>query len=150
MHPGLAPELAGASATRLGHGKDDTMLLLGLLLLGATGAFIGLLITDNTSGGPDYALTVLGNHIATLDSLAIFLAGIALTLIVGLGFAMVVAGARHRRTTGARHRRTAVRTVRVPPEEVAAEQGDRADNVAEVPPATTAKPARRHHFRFGH
>ncbi|MDT9688880.1 hypothetical protein Q5762_11055 [Streptomyces sp. P9(2023)] len=31
------------------------MLLLGLLLLGATGAFIGLLIADNT-GGPEYTV----------------------------------------------------------------------------------------------
>ncbi|MBO1413460.1 hypothetical protein [Streptomyces sp. FH025] len=118
------------------------MLLLGLLLLGATGAFIGLLVADNTSGGPDYGVTVLGHHIATLDGLAIFLAGIALTLVVGLGLAMV--------TAGARRRRRAVRTVRVPPEVVAAEQGDRADNVAQVPPAKTARPARRHHFHFGH
>ncbi|MFD9633301.1 hypothetical protein [Streptomyces violascens] len=76
------------------------MLLLGLLLLGATGAFIGLLIAvaDNLSGGPDYGVTVLGNHIATLNSLGIFLAGIALTLIFGLGCAMVrSAGARARR-----------------------------------------------------
>ncbi|MET9377731.1 hypothetical protein ABZX98_26990 [Streptomyces sp. NPDC002992] len=67
------------------------LLLLGLLLLGATGAFIGLLIADNT-GGPDYTVTVLDKEIATLDGLGIFLAGIALTLILGLALAMIKAG----------------------------------------------------------
>ncbi|WP_369359633.1 hypothetical protein [Streptomyces sp. cg2] len=49
------------------------MLALGLLLLAVTGAFVGLLIAANLSGGPDYGVTVLGNHIVTLNSLAIFL-----------------------------------------------------------------------------
>jgi hypothetical protein len=116
------------------------MLLLGLLLIGATGAFTGLLIADNLSGGPDYGVTVLGNHIATLDSLGIFLAGVALTLVFGLGCALVV-GAR------ARRRRMAVRTVRVPAEQVAAEQGGMTDDVGEVPSAATAEPA-AHPRRF--
>jgi hypothetical protein len=115
------------------------MLLLGLLLLGATGAFIGLLIADNLSGGPDYGVTVLGNHIATLNSLGIFLAGIALTLIFGLGCAMVrSAGAR------ARRRRPGTRRGRTPPAEVAAEQGGMADDVDE-PAATTTRSGQRHH-----
>ncbi|MEV7175152.1 hypothetical protein [Kitasatospora sp. NPDC093679] len=74
------------------------MLALGLLLLAATGAFTGLLIADNLDGGPTTTVAVLGNHIATMNSLAVFLAGIALTLIFVFGCLLVAAGSRrHRR-----------------------------------------------------
>ncbi len=74
------------------------MLLLGLLLVAATGAFTGLLIAGNSGGGPDYTVSVLGNSIATLNSLEIFLSGIALALLFGLGLAMLSgSGRRHTR-----------------------------------------------------
>ncbi|MDY0810865.1 hypothetical protein [Kitasatospora purpeofusca] len=82
------------------------MLLLGLLLLAATGAFTGLLIADNLSGGPDYGVTVLGNQIATMNSLAVFLSGIALTLIFGLGLAMATGGAARMRRRADERRET--------------------------------------------
>jgi hypothetical protein len=76
------------------------MLILGLLLLACTAAFTALAISDNLSGGPDYNVTVLGHHIATMNSLAIFCAGLALALIFGLGFLMATTGgALHRRRT---------------------------------------------------
>jgi len=81
------------------------MILLGLILLGATGAFTGLLIADNLSGGPDYTVTILGNDIATMSVLGIFLAGIALALIFCLGALLAFGGgARMRRHAGERHR----------------------------------------------
>ena len=89
------------------------MLLLGLLLLGSTAAFTGLLIADNYSGGPEATVTLLGNHVATMDSLRIFLSGVALALIFSLGCAMVlVAGgqARRRRSELVRVRADARRT----------------------------------------
>ncbi|WP_438489632.1 hypothetical protein [Streptomyces sp. S186] len=116
------------------------MLLLGLLLLAATGAFIGVLIADNLAGGPDYGVGVFGNHIATMNSLAIFLSGIALTLILGLALAMIMAG-----MTRARHRRPAVRSARMP-----AGQPGTADEVPEATGGTATKRPKRHHFRFGH
>ncbi|MFJ3791586.1 hypothetical protein [Kitasatospora sp. NPDC090091] len=74
------------------------MLLLGLLLMATTGAFAGLLIADNLDGGPDYTATVLGNDVATLSSLGIFLAGIALALLFCLGLAMIVRARRAHRS----------------------------------------------------
>ncbi|MFJ9777085.1 hypothetical protein ACIRVF_38620 [Kitasatospora sp. NPDC101157] len=65
------------------------MLLLGLLLMAASGAFIGLLIADNLAGGPEYQVTVLGNELVKLNSLAIFLSGVALALLFCLGLAMM-------------------------------------------------------------
>ncbi|WP_243436668.1 hypothetical protein [Streptomyces sp. FH025] len=65
------------------------MLLLGLLLMAASGAFVGLLIADNLSGGPDYQVTILGHDLVTLNSLSVFLAGVALALIFCLGLAMM-------------------------------------------------------------
>jgi hypothetical protein len=68
------------------------MLLLGLLLIAATAAFTGLVIADNLSGGPVYHVTVLGNTIATMNTLEIFLSGLALALIFCLGLAMMGTG----------------------------------------------------------
>jgi hypothetical protein len=77
-------------------------LLLGILLLGATGAFAGLLIAYNSAGGPDYTVVMFGNTLGTLTSLQVFLAGIALTLVFCLGLLMVFGGA-----SGLRRRRAA-------------------------------------------
>jgi hypothetical protein len=75
----------------------NEMLLLGLLLLAATGTFTGLVIADNLSGGPEYTVSVLGQDIATMSTLAVFCAGLALALIFCLGLAtMVSAAVRHR------------------------------------------------------
>ncbi|MEU6140541.1 hypothetical protein ABZ848_09305 [Streptomyces sp. NPDC047081] len=73
------------------------MLLIGLLLLGATGAFTALAIADNLSGGPEYTVSVLDHPIATMNTLAIFSSGLALALIFCLALAMAVSGATHRR-----------------------------------------------------
>ncbi|MGW2520577.1 hypothetical protein ACWC09_26885 [Streptomyces sp. NPDC001617] len=72
------------------------MLLIGLLLLGATGAFTALAIAGNLSGGPEYTVSVLDHHIATMNTLAVFSSGLALALIFCLALAMVT-GASHRR-----------------------------------------------------
>jgi hypothetical protein len=73
------------------------MLILGLLLLAGAGVFTGLAIADNTSGGPDYNVSVLGHSVATMNSLEIFCAGLALALIFCLGMAMAMAGGVSRR-----------------------------------------------------
>jgi hypothetical protein len=73
------------------------MLLLGLVLLAATGAFTGLLISENWAGGPDYTVTMFNHTLGTLNSLQIFLAAIALTLVFCLGLAMAGWGARYAR-----------------------------------------------------
>ena len=66
------------------------MLILGLLLLACTAAFTGFVLADNLNGGPDYNVTVLGHHIATMDPLAIFCAGLALALIFSLGVGSIM------------------------------------------------------------
>ncbi|MET9908580.1 hypothetical protein ACWCQ1_30975 [Streptomyces sp. NPDC002144] len=75
------------------------MLFLGLLLLGATGAFTALAIAGNLSGGPEYSVSVLDHHIATMNTLAIFSSGLALALLFCLGLAMVSGGAHRRHRT---------------------------------------------------
>ncbi|MFE6866647.1 hypothetical protein ACFVFS_08820 [Kitasatospora sp. NPDC057692] len=88
------------------------MLLFGLLLVVVTGAFTGLLIADNLSGGPEYQVTVLGNDLVTLNSLGVFLAGLALALLFCLGLALMRASRRARplRRTARHDRRTATGT----------------------------------------
>jgi hypothetical protein len=93
------------------------MLLLGLLLVGAAAAFAGLVIADNYSGGPSYAVTVLGNHIATLNTLEAFLAGAALALVFCLGLALLFGGTRH-----AARRRGHLRSARRAARDAAAER----------------------------
>ncbi|ANH90429.1 MULTISPECIES: hypothetical protein [Streptomyces] len=73
------------------------MLLIGLLLLAATGAFTGLAIAGNLSGGPQYTVSILGNDIVTLNTLAIFSAGLALALLFCLGLSMLAGAATHHR-----------------------------------------------------
>lgn len=80
------------------------MLFLGLLLLAATAAFTGLTISDNLGGGPHYTVSVLGNDIATMSTLAIFCAGLALALIFSLGLWMATGGAMCRRSRRIRMR----------------------------------------------
>ncbi|MFJ9847059.1 hypothetical protein ACIRYZ_42855 [Kitasatospora sp. NPDC101155] len=117
------------------------MLLLGLLLMAASGAFVGLLIADNLAGGPEYQVTILGNHLVTLNTLGVFLSGVALALIFCLGVALVSL-ARQARLVGTRptvYRRAG--TVPPPvsarpaaPEERAAQQGDRDVGAPVQPP----------------
>ncbi|GLW57336.1 hypothetical protein [Kitasatospora phosalacinea] len=74
------------------------MLLLGILLFAASGAFAGLLIADNLGGGPETGVDVLGHQIATMSTLGAFLAGLALALLFCAGIALTVGGLRwHRR-----------------------------------------------------
>ncbi|MEU9044857.1 MULTISPECIES: hypothetical protein [unclassified Kitasatospora] len=77
------------------------MLLLGLLLMSASGAFVGLLIADNLSGGPDYQVTILGNDLVTLNTLGVFLSGVALALLFCLGLALMRSTRRAGRAVGA-------------------------------------------------
>lgn len=83
------------------------MLLLGLLLLVATGVFTGLVIADNLSGGPQYTVSVLGQDIATMNTLAVFCAGLALALLFCLG--LVLAASRRGHSRHRRLRRQATR-----------------------------------------
>ncbi|MFF5159578.1 hypothetical protein ACFY3N_25745 [Streptomyces sp. NPDC000348] len=73
------------------------MIVLGLLLLAAAGAFTGLVIADNLSGGPEYTVSVLGQDIATMNTLAVFCSGLALALLFCAGLSAVVSSAVHRR-----------------------------------------------------
>ncbi|MFF7457024.1 hypothetical protein [Kitasatospora sp. NPDC008115] len=95
------------------------MLLFGLLLVAATAAFTGLLIADNLSGGPEYQVTILGNDLVTLNSLGVFLAGLALALLFCLGLALAGAARKARtrparRTTRRDRRAAAVAGTRAP------------------------------------
>ncbi|MFC5669022.1 hypothetical protein [Streptomyces incanus] len=73
------------------------MLILGLLLLAAAGAFTGLVIADNLSGGPEYTVSILGQNIATMNALALFCSGLALALLFCVGLTAVASTAVHRR-----------------------------------------------------
>lgn len=73
------------------------MLFLGLLLLAASGVFTGLVIADSLSGGPEYAVSVVGQDIATMNTLAVFCSGIALALVFCLGLFLARSGAAHHR-----------------------------------------------------
>jgi hypothetical protein len=138
------------------------MLILGLLLLACTAAFTGLVLAGNLSGGPDYKVTVLDNHIATMNSLAIFCAGLALALIFALGVAMAVTGLglrrrRSRKLSGTRQAATVrarerddpaarVDTPATDPERSSTPTGAAPDSAATRAPSQH----RRHRNLFGH
>ncbi|MFB7668478.1 hypothetical protein ACFC1R_31915 [Kitasatospora sp. NPDC056138] len=126
------------------------MFLLGLLLLAVTGVFAALLIAQNLDAGSDYGVMLFNNHIATMNALEIFLAGIALTLLFGLGWLLASAGVRqHRRRVVAR--RAGKRAVAAAGRESTADpELDAA--LRDTERGQSPPPPRRHHFghRFGH
>lgn len=115
------------------------MLILGLLLLACTAAFTGLAISDNLSGGPDYTVSVLGNPVATMNSLAVFCAGLALAVLFGLGALMTMRG------LGLRLRRRRIRTPARARHDAALRARER-DEPASRPdnPATTGAPVQEY------
>ncbi|KJK58891.1 hypothetical protein [Saccharothrix sp. ST-888] len=126
------------------------MFLLGLLLLAVTGVFAALLIAQNLDAGSDYSVMLFNNHIATMNALEIFLAGIALTLLFALGWLLASSGVRqHRRRAVARRagKRAVAAAGRGPTGDPELDAALRDTEGGQSPPA-----ARRHHFghRFGH
>jgi hypothetical protein len=73
------------------------MLLLGLLIVAAAVAFAIVVVADNLGGGPHYSVSLFDHHLAHVNTLGAFLAGIALTLVLCLGLLMLSAGARRER-----------------------------------------------------
>ncbi|MFJ8443562.1 hypothetical protein [Kitasatospora griseola] len=124
------------------------MLLLGLLLFAASGAFAGLLIADNLGGGPETAVTVFGHHIGTISTLGAFLAGIALTLLAAAGIALVAAGLRRHRRRRATHRGTADEPVVV--DRAADPTVDPSGTGTVDPTATAQRPPGGPRHRFTH
>ncbi|MFE7860679.1 hypothetical protein [Streptomyces sp. NPDC057403] len=73
------------------------MLILGLLLLATAGAFTCLVITGSLVGGPDYEVSMLSHHMITLNTLAVFCAGLAVALMFCLGLYTATSAATHHR-----------------------------------------------------
>ncbi|MFG3660092.1 hypothetical protein [Streptomyces sp. NPDC047706] len=73
------------------------VILLGLLLAAAAAAFGTIAVVENFTGGPQYAVEMFGNQIATLSMPGLFLSGVALALIFCLGLAMMASGLKQRR-----------------------------------------------------
>lgn len=89
------------------------LLLLGLLLMAATAAFIGLAIAYNTGGGPDHSVNLLGTHPFSMNTLGAFASGLALATIFGLGLWLMLGGGALMRHRGKRRRHARHETRRV-------------------------------------
>ena len=102
------------------------MLLLGLVMFGAAGAFAGLLVMQNSAGGgPDYAVSLFGFDLGRLSTPQAFLAGIALALVCCVGLALAIGSrlrAHHRHVARLAQEREAIR-VRAERDEYAARLG---------------------------
>ncbi|MBR8638862.1 hypothetical protein KEF29_04875 [Streptomyces tuirus] len=72
------------------------MILLGFLLAAGAAAFGAVAVVDTFTGGPECAVEILGNQIATLSMLGIFLSGVVLALIFCLGPVMTASGRKQR------------------------------------------------------
>lgn len=82
------------------------LIILGALLAGGVGAFTGLVMAYNTSGGPRYTPEIFGQPLATLNTLEVLVAGIALGVIFSFGVWLMAGGARQV-MRGRRYRRVA-------------------------------------------
>jgi hypothetical protein len=103
----------------------SAMLLMGLILLGGAAAFAGLLVTQNSAGGPDYGVSLFGFDVGTMNTVQAFLAGVALCLVFCLGVALAVGSvlrAHRRRAHLDAERREALR-IRAERDEMAARLG---------------------------
>ncbi|MFE5528754.1 hypothetical protein [Embleya sp. NPDC056538] len=83
----------------------SVVIVIGLFVAAASVAFAALLVAYNTSGGPEYTVSMFDTDMVTLDTLAAFLAGLALALLFCAALAMVATGMR----TRARRRNSAAR-----------------------------------------
>jgi uncharacterized membrane protein len=79
------------------------MLILGLLLIIASGAVAVVLIAHNGEGSPQTVFS-FGRDIADVTVMQAFVAGIVVALVFVLGIWMAVVGARHSREYRARYR----------------------------------------------
>ncbi|MGW9513415.1 hypothetical protein ACWGVU_42315, partial [Embleya sp. NPDC055610] len=59
----------------------SVVIIIGLFIAAASVAFAALLVAYNTSGGPEYTVSMFDTDMVTLDTLAAFLAGLALALL---------------------------------------------------------------------
>ena len=82
------------------------LIILGALLAGGVGAFTGLVMAYNTSGGPRYTPEIFGQPLATLNTMEVFVAGSVLGLIFAFGMWLIAGGTRQVRN-GRRFRRVA-------------------------------------------
>jgi hypothetical protein len=69
---------------------------LGILIAGGAGAFTGLLIAYNSAGGPNFTPQIFGDTLATLNTLSVFCAGIALGLILCFGLWLIGGSTSHK------------------------------------------------------
>jgi hypothetical protein len=71
------------------------LIIIGALLAGGVGAFTGLVLAYNSAGGPRYTPEIFGQSLATLNSLGVFVTGVALGLAFSIGLWLIVGGTRH-------------------------------------------------------
>jgi len=82
------------------------LIILGAPLAGGVGAFTSLVLAYNRAGGPRYTPEIFGQSLVTLNTLGVFVTGIALGLIFSIGLWLIAGGTRHV-TRGRRFRRLA-------------------------------------------
>ncbi len=93
-------------ATMRGETRSEEvlpMMVIGLLLAAAAAAFTALLIAFNTSGGPEYTVSLFGSHPFTISTLGAFAGGLGLALVFALGMWLMREG------LGLHHRHTVQR-----------------------------------------
>ncbi|WP_063806695.1 hypothetical protein [Streptomyces regalis] len=114
------------------------MITLALLLVLATGAFTAIAVAENFTDGPQHAVEIFGNQIATLNGTELFLSGVGLALVFCLGLAALTAGVKRR------HR--VQESMPAPP--VAPPVAE--DREADRPPQSQSVHRRRGRHIFGH
>ncbi|MGH3345312.1 MAG: hypothetical protein ACRDPK_21090 [Carbonactinosporaceae bacterium] len=72
------------------------MLMIGFLLMVASGSLACLLVVHNASGGPSYQVELLGRVVADVSPVEAFLAGLALALTFCFGVSLITASFRRR------------------------------------------------------
>ena len=80
------------------------MLILGLLLVVVSAAGTALVISYNSSGGPEQTIVMFGRDWLSVTPLQAFIAGLAVALVFCVGVWMIVSTERRRRVVRSEYR----------------------------------------------
>ena len=125
------------------------MLIVGLLLVVVSAAGAALVISYNSSGGPEQTVVLFGRDWISVTPLQTFIAGLVVALVFCLGVWMIVSTERRRRTVRSEYRevRREARTATKERDRLARQLAERDEAGAwtapeEPPTAPTPIPAR--------
>ena len=118
------------------------MLILGLLLVVVSAAGTALVISYNSSGGPEQTIVMFGRDWLSVTPLQAFIAGLVVALVFCVGVWMIASTERRRRAVRSEYRqvRREARSAARERDQLARQLAERDERDEAVPTAVTERP----------